>query len=226
MIFYVTFYHSIVFLVRMIRMKISLVFSLISICAVLLTCSGILKNDMRAKLALNWEVYEEKGNIIYEKVVARIGENIVEVEIPQLELYVNSGSIERAYFLFPYQSTEDEEDAYERFEAVHIRLNVKPNTKKWWPRKSTAPKVSLDRFEALCPDENNGSTYVMCILLGTDGSYHLIMLVYKNLLSGKGKLETFDRIDCLTYKEVYNSTYIEQFHKCVSYLKKNGITVI
>lgn len=214
-------------------MEISLIFSLISIlisiCAVLLTCSGILKNDMRAKLALNWEVYEEKGNIIYEKVVARIGENVVEVEIPQLELYVNSGSIERAYFLFPYQSTEDtedEEDAYERFEAVHIRFKDKPNTKKWWPRKSTVPKVSLHSFEALCPDENNGSTYVMCILLGTDGSYHLIMLVYKNLLSGKGKLETFDRIDCLTYKAVYNSTYIEQFHKCVSYLKKNGITVI
>lgn len=209
-----------------ISIVISFISLLLSIGAIFLTCSNILKNDERAKLAINWETYIEKGNINYQKAKVKVKDYILEVQIPQLRIYVNSGSIQRTYMLFPYPFEGTEECQYRRFEATHIRLGRLVNTKKWWPIRERMVSCVPTQFEALCPEENGGSTYLMYLVLGNDSSYHLIMLVYKNILSGVATLETFDKIDCLTYKEANNHTYIKQFHRCIDYLKDNGIEVI
>ncbi len=64
---------------------------------------------------------------------------------------------------------------------------------------------------------------MMHLILGIDGSYHLIMLVYKNLLSGEATLEVFDKVDYLNYYEVNNHTYMERFQRCIEYLRKKTI---
>ncbi len=199
---------------------ISLISLLVSIGSVILSCSVILKNDGRAKLALNWKEENSK----YEEAKVQIGDEKIKVRVPQLRIYVNSGSIQRPYCLYPYPIEGNEEHPYGRFDAVHIRLGDSVN--KWWPVKQKKVLFAPNSFQALVPEENGGSTYMMHLILGTDGTYHIIMLVYKNLLSGTATLETFDKVDCLNYKEVNNHTYIEQFRKCIKYLKENQIEVL
>lgn len=68
---------------------ISLISLLVSIGSVILSCSVILKNDGRAKLALNWKEENSK----YEEAKVQIGDKKIKVRVPQLRIYVNSGSI-------------------------------------------------------------------------------------------------------------------------------------
>lgn len=210
----------------MFSLIISFIAVLVSILGLFFTCSNILKSDLRARLSLYWEVDKKNRKIVYKDITAKVGNNPpCKVQLPQLSVFAKSGSIQRVYLLFPYP-TKEVNCQYERFEAVHMSPLKLGNTQPWWPKKSPSVQIGLTSFHALCPEENGGSTYLMCLILGTDGSYHLIMLVYKNLLSGKATLDIFDRVDCLTFPEVNNGTYITQFHKCISYLETNGIKVI
>ncbi|WP_054652418.1 hypothetical protein [Limosilactobacillus equigenerosi] len=130
------------------------VFSLIiSGCAVYYARSTILKNDLRGKLAINLEVYEGKKSIIYKEVGVVIDGKKLHVRVPQLRIYVNSGSIQRTYMLFPYPiKGENDDHPYKKFDAVHVNLGDLVNTVKWSPVKQKKVLVAPNSIEALCPE--------------------------------------------------------------------------
>ena len=209
-----------------ITIGISMLSLLISGCAAYYARSTILKNDLRGKLAINWAIYKEKNEIIYKRIYVSLNEQRIYVRVPQLRIYVNSGSIQRTYMLFPYPITGNKEHPYKKFEALHVSLGNSIDTVRWSPTKQKKVVVCPGSFEALCLKENGGSTYMMHLILGTDRSYHLIMLVYKNIASGTATLEVFDKVDCLNYYEKNNHIYIDQFQRCIDYLRENHIEVV
>ena len=181
------------------------------------------KSDHRAPLSLSWEI---EG---YREAKVSVSGLKYETKLPQLRVFVNSGSIQRDYMIIPYPYLDDVPDDnkekypyFKTVEAVHIHLNNKINGLK---PSSIQKKVIIGpkSLRANAPDRD--AAFVFILFLGVDGSYHLLMLIYKNLSKSKATLEILDGVDCLTYQEVNNGYYIEQYKKCREYLKENDIRI-
>ena len=181
------------------------------------------KSDHRAPLSLSWKI---EG---YREVKVSVSGLKNETKLPQLRVFVNSGSIQRDYMIIPYPYLDNvscdnkkEYPYFETVEAIHIHLNNKINGLK---PSSIQKKVIIgpNSLRANAPEKD--AAFVFILFLGVDGSYHLLMLIYKNLSKSEATLEILDGVDCLTYQEVNNGYYIEQYKKCRKYLKENDIRI-
>lgn len=200
----------------------SLAFALSSLLGYLQWINGR-KSDHRAPLSLSWQI---EG---YREAKVSVSGLKNETKLPQLRVFVNSGSIQRDYMIIPYPYLDNvsydnkkEYPYFETVEAIHIHLNNKINGLK--PSRIQKKVIIVpNSLRANAPERD--AAFVFILFLGVDGSYHLLMLIYKNLSKSKAILEILDGIDCLTYQEVDNGYYIEQYKKCRQYLKENDINI-
>lgn len=181
------------------------------------------KSDHRAPLSLSWEI---EG---YREVKISVSGLEKKPKLPQLRVFVNSGSIQRDYMIIPYPYLDNvscdnkkEYPYFETVEAIHIHLNNKINGLK---PSSIQKKVIIGPKSLRANAPERDAAFVFILFLGVDGSYHLLMLIYKNLSKSEATLEILDGVDCLTYQEVNNGYYIEQYKKCRKYLKENDICI-
>lgn len=193
---------------------------LLSLTTGLLQFSIVKKSDHRAHMSLNWK---QEG---VQSATVELSGGVKKIDIPKLRVYVTSGTIQRTYILTPYVYEEDDKvhpqyPYFKTFEATHISL--KNETNGLLP-SNLQNEVYLVPSQIRANGPNGDSAFIFYLLQGVDGSYKMIMVIYKDL-SRSPQLEVLDRVDCLTYEDDNNSYYIKQFKNCESYLKDNNITI-
>lgn len=201
----------------------------ISIFTVYIERINVVKNDRRAPLSVSYEIEERT------KVEAQFGHEKKNIKVPKLRIYENSGVIIATYMLTPYVNNHDLysdtlADDYFSFNAVHIHINELTNSFR--PAKLHKEHYFVPRsFIANNPNDHK-SHFIFELLCGIDGTYKLLMLVYRKkqiygttVSDDEYTLEVIDRVDALNIGAVYNQVYYNQFKKCEKYLRENGIII-